>query len=418
MATKTKSKANTTKKSSSSKKSVSNSLFKEIKKDTKKQVKKASKTPGGKIAIALFSILAVAAAIFYFAVPLDILHGYTINEYVQERQNVQKDNGHEEIKFDGTIYDEFQVHFLELGDWKTGDAVYIKAGNNDILIDAGSCYASAGAIENYVDKYCKDGKLEYVIATHAHEDHIAGFSGGSKKDGIFYKYDIGTIIEFAKTDSSAEVYKNYVTARDYAVSKGAKCYTALQAYNDTTLREISLGEGMKMTTLYQKYYEEKASTENNYSVCTLFTYNEQHYLFTGDLESAGETSLVEKNNLPKCELYKAGHHGSKTSSSKKLMAAIQPKVVCCCCCAGSNEYTSKDANQFPTQEFIDRVAPYTDNVYATTISTDNKERKYASLNGTILFSSNGLKYSVVCSNNNTLIKDTDWFKAHRTWPNA
>ena len=382
----------------------------------KKTVKKASKSPGGIIAIAIGAIVLAALVVVYFLVPFSFLDNMTLNEYMNKKEDHTSHHHAEPISFDGTVYEDFQINFLELGNWYTGDSIFIKAGENDILIDAGSRYNSTATIESFIDSHCTDGKLEYVIATHAHEDHIAGFSGGASKDGIFYKYDIGTIIEFAKTDSTSAVYTNYVDARNYAVNKGAKCYTALQAYNDPSLKEITLGNDMKMTTLYQKYYEQKSSTENDYSVCTLFTYKNHNFLFTGDLESGGEKSLVASNTLPKCDLYKAGHHGSKTSSSKDLLKEIEPDVICCCCCCGSNEYTSTNNNQFPTQDFINRVAPYTENIFVTTISTDNKNKTYASMNGTICFSSNGDVYSVVCSNNNTILKDTDWFKANRTWP--
>ena len=388
----------------------------------KKTIKKASKTTAGVIGLTVAAIVVVALVVVYFAVPFGFLGSKTFHQYVAEKTKKEEDSHvhsthHvDPISFDGTIYDEFTINFLELGNWYTGDSIYIKAGNNDILIDAGSRYSSVDTLESFIDSKCTDKKLEYVIATHAHEDHIAGFSGGSAKNGIFYKYDVGTIIEFAKTDSTSGVYNNYVEARNYAVSKGAKCYTALEAYNTPSLREISLGTDMKMTTLYQKYYEQKASGENDYSVCTLFSYKEHSFLFTGDLESGGESSLVDSNDLPKCDLYKAGHHGSKTSSSSKLMAKIQPDVVCVCACCGSSEYTDIDNNQFPTQDFINRVAPYTENIFVTTISTDNKNKTYQSMNGTICFSCNGTTYSVVCSNNNTILKETEWFKAHRTWP--
>ena len=52
-------------------------------------------------------------------------------------------------------------------------------------------------------------------------------------------------------------------------------------------------------------------------------------------EIDGEESLIEKNDLPKVALYKAGHHGSKTSSSAALLEVIKPDMVCVCCCAGS-----------------------------------------------------------------------------------
>lgn len=391
-----------------------------VNKTIKKVVKNASKTKSGRVGLVIGGILVGALVITFAFAP--IFNGKTGLEIIQEMENENnKHSAVSTISFEGTVYDDFQIHFMELGNWNTGDSVYIKAGSTDILIDAGSKYNSAETIENFVDKYCTDGKLEYVIATHAHEDHIAGFSGGSSKNGIFYKYEVGTIIEFAKSENQtkekpSQVYTNYVEARDYAVSKGAKKYTALEIYNNTSMRTISIGQDMTMTTLYQKYYEEEASTENNYSVCTLFKYKSHNFLFTGDLESPGESSLIAKNDIPQCDLYKAGHHGSKTSSSANFMAKVQPKVVCVCACAGSDEYTDVKDNQFPCQEFINRVGIYTSNIYVTSLSTDNEKKTFTSMNGYICFSSNGAEFSVSCSNNNTILKDTEWFKTNRTWP--
>ena len=139
-----------------------------------------------------------------------------------------------------------------------------------------------------------------------------------------------------------------------------------------------------MTILDQKYYHEKASSgENDHSVCTLFTYGEESILLTGDLEEKGEKSLIEKNDLPQVTLYKAGHHGSGTSSCPEFLEVIKPEKVCVCCCAGSPEYTETNENQFPTQKFIDNVAPYTDKVYVTTICNDYDNDDFSSMNGNI-----------------------------------
>ena len=129
--------------------------------------------------------------------------------------------------------------------------------------------------------------------------------------------------------------------------------------------------------------------------------------------------LVEMNQLPAVTLYKAGHHGSKTSSSELLMKVIKPEIVCVCCCAGSEEYTDTDANQFPTQQFVDNVAPYTDKVYVTTICVDYDAGTFASMNGniTVVTDKNGTR--VICgSGDDRVLKDWEWFRAHRTTPAA
>ena len=75
----------------------------------------------------------------------------------------------------GVIYDNLQFHFMQLGNNKNGDAIYIKAGETDILIDAG--VSDTTTIRNYMNPYIKDNKLEYVIVTHGDSDHIEGFYG-------------------------------------------------------------------------------------------------------------------------------------------------------------------------------------------------------------------------------------------------
>ena len=176
-----------------------------------------------------------------------------------------------------------------------------------------------------------------------------------------------------------------------------------------------------MEVLYQKYYVTKTSNENDYSVCLLFTQGENHYLFLGDLEEAGEKSLVESNpNLPEVELYKAGHHGSKTSANEVLMRVVKPKYVCVSCCAGSTEYTSTKENTFPTQDFINRIAPYTDQVFVTLKSDTGKYSAgyYEPMNGNIVFTCIDGVITINCSNNNTVLKDTEWFKNNRECPQA
>ena len=91
-----------------------------------------------------------------------------------------------EIATSAEISGELQIHFLELGNYYTGDCVYIKAGDTDVLIDAGSKYSSVPTISAYLNQYVTDNKLEYVIVTHAHEDHYAGFAAST---GIFDLYE-------------------------------------------------------------------------------------------------------------------------------------------------------------------------------------------------------------------------------------
>lgn len=320
------------------------------------------------------------------------------------------------------VQGEMQIHFLELGNKYTGDCTYIKIGEIDILIDAGSKTSSITTIADYIDDYVgEDKKLEYVIVTHAHQDHYAGFT---QLDGsLFDLFEVGTIIDFGtqtnqEDKGSSNMYGRYLLERADEIAAGASYYTSAQCVEkQKTDGAFDLGGGATMTILDSYYYYNEAESENDYSVCTLFTYGDYNYLFTGDLEEDGEEKLVELNELPEVDLYKAGHHGSKTSSSEALLGVIKPKHVCVCCCAGSDEYTKTNENQFPTQDFIDRVAPYTDKIYVTTLCTDNEKGTFQSMNGNIvvLTTKNGIE--IVCgSDDSRVLKEWEWFKQNRTCP--
>ncbi len=320
----------------------------------------------------------------------------------------------------GDVYvsGDLSIHFMELGNKYAGDSIYIKAGDTDILIDAGSRAGSTETTSAYIDRYCTDGVLEYVIATHADQDHIAGFAGSSSSPSIFERYECEVIIDFPRTDKTSQTYQKYVENRDAEVEAGAKHYTALQCCNneDGAQRVFEVSDGIEMEILYNYYYENSSPDENNYSVCLMFNQGDKHFLFTGDLEEEGEKYLVENNDLPEVELFKAGHHGSKTSSTDALLSVIKPKIVCVCCCAGTDEYTDTPANQFPTQDMIDRVAAYTDRVYVTSLGDESAEDGYTSMNGNIVVTSDRSGVSVNCSASNTLLKDTEWFKNNRKMP--
>lgn len=395
----------------------------------KKKLTKSKKKKLARFFIWLLIIIILAVA------------GYFAKDYIIPSNN--NNNSQSAIKNEGITYDNFQVHFMELGVYETGDSTYIKAGETDILIDAGASTASAPTIINYVNNYCTDGILEYVITTHAHTDHYAGMFGKKEssknhkgenveRTGIMYYYQIGTIIDFAETAKTDDQLANptseintYYAAVDYAVSKGAIHYTAEQCFNeqDGAKRTYTLDEtyNITMDILYNKYYFEESSDENNHSVCTMFNYNDHHFLLTGDLEKEGEEELAAyydkstpEKTLPHVELFKAGHHGSKTSSNDCLLELITPEICCVCCCAGSSEYTNINDNTFPTQEFIDRIAKYTDQVYVTSLldtkeSREKEEQIFKSFNGNIIISCDGTQIGIAASNNLIKLKDSEWF---------
>ncbi len=378
---------------------------------------------------------ALVLAIIFIMV---VLAGYYVyNNYLKDKLN--PDDGLETpVVSSGDI----SFHFMLLGNEKAGDCIYVKAGDNDILIDAGSNSDSIDEIKDYVDDYVTDNKLEYIIITHAHNDHYAGFT---ELDGsIFDLYECETIIDFPKTNQKSTTlsggksqYGYYLDELNDEVQNGAVHYTALECYNQTNgaqrIYNLSDDGSVKLEILYNYYYENKASNENDYSVCVQFHHGERKFIFTGDLESKGEEYLIEHNDLEKVEMYKAAHHGSTSSSSEKFLQVIQPKLVVVPCCAGSIERKTLPENVFPSQQFVNEISKYTNKVYVPSMieveyvenSTPSRADDYKNKGEPILLNGNIQVISdvengvyVECSNNNTLFKDTEWFKSNRQTPSS
>lgn len=391
----------------------------------------------------------------------------------------QSSSSYESVSYEGEECDPISFHFIDRQEQYSGDAIYIKVGEKDILIDAGARQGSAATIKSYLDDpsredYVSDGKLEYVIATHAHQDHIAGMVGnksGSTRTGILYQYKIDNLIDFSYVDSSygnkvvnnadpsnsakdsrfisytdtytsgssqknytTELYRNYVEGRNHAVSQGTIWKTAGELCNSSTdySYTVTLGKGVTMTLLYTYFYDHTSgevsslesnyvrsnfSDQNDYSVCVLFKQGERSFLFTGDAEEYAEHSLVKYNSLPKVDLFKAGHHGSYTASSDELLNAVDPKLCVVTCCAGNKEYAKESNHSFPAQEFIDRIAKHTDRVYVTTLGNWDDKSLYEAFNGTVIVSYDAKREEKLAFSNNSLkLKESEWMKNHRTMP--
>lgn len=381
-----------TKKNNSSKQN-DDLITKEVKKQTKKAKRKIKKFI---ITIIILLVASLLSFVFYkYIYPM-----LPISSFNPSKANI------------GTIYDDLQIHFMQLGNNKNGDAIYIKSGDNDILIDAGA--SNTTTIKNYMNKYVKDNKLEYVIVTHSDSDHLEGIVGTKSNLGILESYEIDTLIDFNYVVSETQLYKNYIEKRDNLVRDNKiKHLTASECLDNGNKDEASydLGNGISMNILYNKYYFEPSKNNNDHSVITLFKYNNHNFLLTGDLEENGEKAFVEhyKNkNFPNVDLYKAGHHGSKTSSNAEFLSLIKPSICVASCSAGNPEYTNNYLNVFPTQDFITRISKYTDQVFATSYGMDSEEKP---LNGNVIVSCDGNSTAVACSNNVTLLKDTEWFNS-------
>ena len=352
--------------------------------------------------------------------------------YVEYKIETEKFS-YKEIRLVSVVETEdLEINFIMFDSNYAGDCIYIKAGDTDILVDAGANKSDAGHIAAYLQdnttdwhSYVEDGKLEYLIATHAHEDHIAALVGkkdGDKRDGILSTFEIETLIDFPKTNSTTELYKDYTELVNGLVAGGTTRYSALECYNNENgaSRIIEVAAGIEIEILYNYYYENETKNENNYSVCFMLRRGDEQYLFTGDLEGEGEEYLADNNELGEVYLLKLGHHGSESSTSDALLSEIKPKVAVATCAAFTSEYTKNTDVMFPSKAAIDNLAKYNvEHLYVSRVLSNDAisfgDQETVPANGHIVVSANSAGTSIYCSNEQKDFYEFDIFQQYRTW---
>lgn len=213
------------------------------------------------------------------------------------QSNSQEQNQNSNIN---TNNDLLKIHYLDVGQ---GDSIFIELPNNEtMLIDAAESNQSANII-NYI-KNLNYQKIDYVIGTHPHTDHIGGL-----KD-IINTFEIGKIY-MPKVISTTKTYENLLqTIKD----KNLKINTAKAGTPiiDTDTLKINI-----LAPNNDTYTE-----LNNYSVVTKITYGTTKFLFMGDAEKLSENEIKEDVTA---DVIKIGHHGSSTSSGINFIKKVNAK---------------------------------------------------------------------------------------------
>lgn len=221
-----------------------------------------------------------------------------------------------------------------------------------MLIDAGATDS-----EKTLPSYLKSlgiEKLDYVIGTHPHEDHIGGL------DAVIDSFEIGQIY-MPKATTTTKTYKDVLTA---VKNKGLSINTAKSG-------KVIIDEPDIRAELLAPV-SDKYDDLNNYSAVLRLQFGNTSFLFTGDAEKLSENEMLDSAGAEKlrCDVLKAGHHGSSTSTSERFLKAVSPSYAVISCGTG-NDYGH------PHKETVSLLDKYRIKTYRT------------DLNGTITAVSDG-----------------------------
>lgn len=223
------------------------------------------------------------------------------------------------------------ILFLDVGQ---ADSELIVYKGKTILIDAGNVNDGENIVNGI--KALGISKLDYVIGTHVHEDHIGGMSY------IIDEFEIGEFYLPYNTKATSNYYKNLLTS----LTK-----------KQLMISEAQIGDKIQIEDLtceIMSVDNSEPEDANDSSIVTQITFGELKYLFMGDATSRNENT----RNWEDIDVLKVGHHGSNTSSTENFLNQVLPEIAVVTVGEG-NSY------ELPKEQIINRLNNLGSIIYRT-----------------------------------------------------
>lgn len=250
-----------------------------------------------------------------------------------------------------------RVHFLDVGQ---ADSALIELPNGEVVLIDGGNIGDSGFLINYI-KGINVEKIDYLIATHPHEDHIGGLPA------VVRQFDIGKIYMPKKT-ANTQIFESLLKEIKNKDLKITEARSGMDIVDDVNLKlSIVAPDGAS----YEKI--------NDYSIANKLKYKNISFLFTGDAERKSEISMINSKVDLKADILKVGHHGSNTSSTEEFLDNISPRYAIISC-------EEQNSYGHPHREVIERLNKRkikilrTDEMGTIILETDGKSANFDSKN--------------------------------------
>ena len=203
-------------------------------------------------------------------------------------------------------YEPMEVHFIDVGE---ADSTLIICGEEAMLIDAGTPDMGT-AVRLYMKKQ-NVSRLKYLLLTHSDKDHIGGAAS------VISNVPIDNLF-MCKYEKDNEVYLNLINEINYM---------NMTWTTPDVGTELTLGDANITVIAPNREYD----NPNDSSIGVIIRHGEDSFIFTGDAETPAEEDIVNNGLDLSADVYKVGHHGSRTASSDAFLDKINPEYAIISC---------------------------------------------------------------------------------------
>lgn len=218
-----------------------------------------------------------------------------------------------------------------------GNCTLIKYGKIDILIDCGvfgtigKSAINTDCFINKINKYCLDGRLEYVIVTSPYTYSIQQMvdikeNGSIKIKGILSSYKIDNLIDFGLSNDPSHgaydsLYKSYKEKKANLIKEGTDYYTASSIKN----KPIKITDDLSLNILNNPYYENVGENQFESAVCCYIQFCGKKLLFMGNVTEKGEKAMVDEksNDFSNVIFFNTVDYGYSGANSSVLLDKIK-----------------------------------------------------------------------------------------------
>lgn len=208
-----------------------------------------------------------------------------------------------------------EVHVIDVGN---ADALLVRQEDKAMLIDAGE----RGDGDEILDYLSSRGveRLDLVIATHPHADHIGGMAD------VIREVEIGEFLIAYMPEEDTPTTAVYLDMLEALVDR------------DVTVTEAVAGDiyalGTAELTVLAPLTED--DDPNAMSVVTRLSFGENRFLFMGDAEREVERQILQSGRPVSADVLKVGHHGSNTGTHDKFLERVSPDYAILTCGEGNS----------------------------------------------------------------------------------